>query len=240
MLRDAIKIHRLKDYINISNTEVKISIFITIILLFIADNIQLYSNFDLFRTALQNITIYIAAGLLGMIGIILTGIALMIGILDKMFIEEIRQKNEKLIEEIMSCFVFLVFNLGIGVIVFFFDHLILFMKINMIKNIFYLIFAIHIYYFTFILFYTIDLTAKSIDLYLIKNFTSIQEIKSNDIDRYVEKIKVEYLMRNCKSMENSYDEFFEDIDEIIDDLNDSVNDITKAKLKKVFRDIYKN
>ncbi|NFL41795.1 hypothetical protein FDB55_03395 [Clostridium botulinum] len=238
MAKNNNKFERIFDYINIKNREVKVSVIFTIILMIIAEKINLYENFEVFKPPLENITIYIASGLLGLIGIMLTGLALIIGILDKMFVKQIRDRDNDLIEEVMSCFIFLIFNLGVACVVFFSLHLLLYMNIYIDKLVFNIIIVFCIYYFNFLVFYTIDLIATSIDLFLFKNIN--QDINNIDkINEYIEKVKIEYLMRNSTNRK-SYDKFFQDIDDIVDAFNDNIDDLTKAKIKKIFREIYRN
>lgn len=242
MFREFMRKNKYLDYINIHNREVIISIILTVILLYIAIRVDIFNNFTSVRAAFQNISIYIASGLLAMIGIILTGLALMLGLLDRKLLKEISSLNKDMVNDLMLCFKFLIVNLGFSSILFFFIHFMLFVDNYVSKIPFYSIVGLLIYYFVFLVFYTIDLIASSIDLYLIKNITDeTDKMEFNNIQNnfsyYIDKIKLEYLMRHHNA--ESHKTFFKNIDEVIDDIKD-IDEVAKAKLKKIFRDVYNN
>lgn len=240
MYREFIDKKKFLDYFNVTNREVLISIFLTLILLVIEIKIDIYNNFSDVRVPLQNITIYVASGLLALIGIILTGLALMLGLLDRKLIKEIYSIDKNVVNDLMICFKFLIANLGFACILFFFAHFMLFVYMFIPRIIFYIIFSILVYYFIFLVFYTIDLISTSIDLYLIRNINDETDIlestyKQNKLNNYIDKIKLEYLMRDHNARSSTL--FFSSIDKIIEDIKD-IDDVERAKLKKVFRELY--
>ena len=104
----------------ICETEVLISFFMTLVIVITAYNINVYENLNQYIEAFKNVSIYIASGLLAMIGIILTGIALMLGLLDKDFRKLIKETvGENGVDEIIGHFKFITINVGIASILFF-------------------------------------------------------------------------------------------------------------------------
>jgi hypothetical protein len=240
MIKELLKKRKYLDFININNNEVLIALALTVLLVIIGVKLDIYENFDDFKLAFQNITIYIAAGLLAMIGVILTGLALILGVLDRRFIKEIGSINKDTVNDLMICFKFLIVNLGFSSVLFFFIHFMLFVKIYITQKIYYLIITLITYYFIFLVFYTVDLISTSIDLYLIKNIAEDTDViefdnEKNKLKKYISEIKLEYLMREHDA--KSYDKFFSIINEVIDDIRD-IDELTKHKLIKVFKEIY--
>lgn len=240
MIRELFKKRKLLDFININNNEVLIALALTGILLYIEVKLDIYKNFDDFKLAFQNITIYVAAGLLAMIGVILTGLALILGMLDRRFIKEIDNINKDTVNDLMLCFKFLIVNLGFSSVLFFFIHFMLFVKIYIAQILYYFIVTLITYYFIFLVFYTVDLISTSIDLYLIKNITEDTDMtefdsEKNKLKRYIRDIKLEYLMREHDA--KSYKQFFSTINEVINDIKD-IDELTKHKLIRIFKEIY--
>ena len=122
MIGKVIANKKYRDYYSFRNWECKISIVLTtlIVISLTTPSINIYGRLDEYIPIIQNITIYLAAGLLAMIGVILAGIALILSLLDKKFRDSIKDISEKdLVREIMGSFEFLVLNLGISSILFF-------------------------------------------------------------------------------------------------------------------------
>lgn len=242
---------KLIDYIQ--ETEVKISIIITILLLVVSYRINMYENINLYIEAFKNVCIYIAAGLLAMIGIILTGIALILGLLDKQFRKSIKSTDENGVEIIIGQFKNITMNIGMASIVFFITYVSLFSKIYVSKIVFYIILGILVYYFIYLLFYLIILISNTLDLFKIKN---IEEDLENDLDyMYVyqcaNEIKIEYLIE-ChirgthdsiidkimkKNTVKTYKDLVEDLNYRVD-LYDGISQKTKREIKEYYKNYY--
>ena len=115
------KYNKFKEFTDLDSMEVKAALFLTILTFIICGiGLNLYENFNDFEPALQNICIYISTAMIGLIGIILAGIAIIIGTLnnDNMSIIE-KNVGEDAIEEILISFEFLAFISAIEVVIFF-------------------------------------------------------------------------------------------------------------------------
>ena len=102
MIKKILNNKKYRDYYNFSNCECRVAIIITVMIFILLVNprVDIYINFNKYKEVLQNIIIYLAAGLLAMIGVILTAIAFILDILDKKHQNRIR-------------FIFLSFRLNI-------------------------------------------------------------------------------------------------------------------------------
>lgn len=244
---------RIKDFI--CETETLISIFVTCILIYLSYKINIYENLNQYLDAFKNISIYIASGLLAMIGIILTGIALVLGLLDKSFRKLIRESiGENGVNIIIDQFRFITINIGVASVLFFIIYFSLFTNIYINKFIFYFILFIIVFYFLFTLFYTVFLITNCIELFKIKNK---QEDYEPDVDKkYIydcaNEIKIEYLIENL--MKNSSDtklkwltrknnhktceELVSELNHMVD-LKDGISLETKKRIKEYIKNYYK-
>ncbi|AZV56037.1 hypothetical protein [Clostridium sp. AWRP] len=256
MVREMIKNRKYKDFYSFEEPECKIALILTIVIIVIGNCIKLFENFNAFRLALQNISIYVASGLLAMIGVILTGIALMLGLLDKKFRNSIKDVKGDPIKEIMLSFEFITINIGLASIVFFCIHLGLFIPFNIpkytcYKIIFYSISFLIIYYFIFIVFYIIALISNSIDLFFIKGMYESVEIKDKSLYDYANEIRIDYLLGKFIKQENqnvlqkftdknninSNEDIIRELDYIIDK-TEGINIEKKCLIKNYFRQYY--
>lgn len=224
-----------RDYYNFTNWECKVSIVITalIFLLLISLNIDIYNDFNNYIEVIQNIIIYVAAGLLAMIGVILAAITFILSLLDKKFRDSIKViDGDDPVKDIMLSFEFLVFNLGISSIFLFVTYFLTASNMYIDRCVFNLFLFMLIYYVLFLIFYTIALIENTIELYFIKNL--YEEIEGKDKSLYdkVNEIRIDYLIRNS-SIESS--------EKLILDLEEMINDMdvkNKEELKKYIRDYY--
>lgn len=236
MIEKMLKNKKYKDYYNFNNSECKISIIISIIVIIIALNpqIDLFENFSIYKAGLQNITIYIASGLLAMIGVILAGIALLLGLLDDEFKKSIKDVVPgEPVKEIMLSFEFLAINLGFASLIFFVIHFFLYVNIYIDKIIFYILIFISVYYFTFLVFYTIALISNSIELYLVKDI--YKEISNNEKSMYdkANEVRIDYILLKILKQEER-ECLLQELEEIVDEMGID----EKESIKKYFKDYY--
>lgn len=224
-----------KDYYNFSSWECKAAVSITgiIFLLLINSKVDIYSNFEQYKLVIQNIVIYVAAGLLAMIGVILTAIAFILGILDKKFRDAINMSSKvDVVKSIMLSFEFLVLNLGICSIYLFVVYFFTEVKIYIRMWIFYLVLFISIYYILFLIFYTIALISNTIEIYFIKDLYEQAELKEKTIYDRANEIRIDYLIKTigvCSS---------EDLIRDLQDIIESMNISNKKELKEYIRNYY--
>lgn len=169
MIQEIFKYKRHWDYIRIKNIEVYLGgilVFLVGILLY---RIDLYNNFENYRIALETIAIYIATGLLGLLGVIIGGMALLFGILDEEFRKKISKRfEEDMIGDLVSCFQFIILNIGFAIILFFGLYFSMFINEPVSKLTLYFIILFATYLFVFIIFYIISLTSSCMSIYISK------------------------------------------------------------------------
>ena len=247
------KINSYKDFYSLKNSECKIALAFTIVSFIILNYINLFERFSMYRVALQNMSIYIASGLLAMIGVILTGIALMLSLLDKRFRDSIKGVVEgDPIRETMASFKFITVNIGIASIFFFCLYFALYMQLGIPKYTyyrygFYVIVALIIYYFVFIVFYTVGLVSNTIDLFFVKGMYEDIERKEKTLYESANEIRIEFLMgeiinntkRNLiKDKICSYDDIIKELDDIVDN-TEGMDIEKKCLMKEYFREYYR-
>lgn len=235
MIGKVIANKKYRDYYSFRNWECKISIVLTtlIVISLTTPSINIYGRLDEYIPIIQNITIYLAAGLLAMIGVILAGIALILSLLDKKFRDSIKDISEKdLVREIMGSFEFLVLNLGISSILFFILYFLTATGIYVEKYVFYFSIFIIIYYVLFLIFYTIALIGNTIELYFIKDLYEEIEHKDKTLYERANEVRIDYLLRNGNI--NSKEEFILELECIID----SMDMKDKESVKKYLRNYY--
>lgn len=238
MIKEFIDSKKYKDYYNFCDAwECKISIVLTIsmIIILYGKNVDLYNNFDSYIVDIKNIFIYFASGLLGIIGISLAGIALVLSLFDNDFKRQLNSIGRiDLIDTVLLDFKFLIFNLGIGSVIFFFLYMLLPSEYIFSIPVFYLLVAIIIYYKSFLVFYTISIILNCISIYEIKNSCNEIEKEEKNIYDRANELRIEYILSKLDLTEDS---FLEEIEQMIDNSNYSKSD--NEELKKYINDFYR-
>lgn len=226
---------KFKDYFNISEIECSLSLCITSIVLVSLYYIKIYENFNEFLETFKSLSQNIGIALLTLLGIIFTGITLIISILNKKVIYEIDKLNGKgTTNRLLVSFKFLVMNIGIAIMLFFYIYIIIDANIiNPPKAIFYIILGLITYYFCFLIFYTVALIFNTIRIYYIANkYEEILDKKHSIIDSANE-IRIDFIL-NTILVNVSKEDFIESLNEYID--NSSIDD--KEKIKRYLNDYY--
>lgn len=231
MIADFKKYKKYKDYVNFTEIECYLSLIITVIAIILLIKIDFQKNFLSYQECIKQIVLSIAAGILAMIGALITGMALTVSLLDRKFMSKL--KDSERIKGILVSFQFLLFNLGIATVwmygLYFFLNV---ANLNIPVGCFYLITVLTIYYILFIIFYTIALFSNNIKLFFIKN--TIEKIEENKKTMYEQanEIRLDVLIR--KEYGNNCNEFIDDLMEITDKMQ--IND--KEKIMKYFTHYY--
>lgn len=226
-----------KDYFNFKSFECKMSFILTVIVLIFFKILDVYNHFSIYVTALQNITIYIAQALIGMLGIILAGIAIIVGILNRDSISSIEKLNpKKSIQSVLVSFEFLVFNIGIGIFLFLLLNLILYSEQGLIPVFqFYCSLAIAIYFLAFIVFYTISLTGNCIRVFYINDLYTDISVKEKSLYDEVNEVRIDYLLYCLhKNTQMSPEEIINDIDNFVESSNILEKEAVKNYLEKYY------
>lgn len=167
MIREFSKYGKWKDYFDIRNFEVRISLVISFITLVFFVDINFYSIFDEHKELCNNAMLYSIAGMFGLLGFSLSGIAIIISIFGNEDLLKI--KDNDIMKKVMSSFCFLAFNIGVAIFIYFLYYF----GINLLQDkanvvLFYILVEIYVYSIFFIIFYTVALVRNCVWLYQIK------------------------------------------------------------------------
>ncbi|KUO71449.1 MAG: hypothetical protein APF81_09060 [Desulfosporosinus sp. BRH_c37] len=194
----------------------------------------MYSNFHTYSVPFQNITIYIASSFIGMIGIILAGIAVIVGKLEVNVVKLIEEINGKgTVEKILVSFEFLAFNIGIGIFTFLLLHIILYSNKPLICiGLFYTMFGLITYLFLFIIFYTVSLVSNTVNVFTISNTYNQIIGREKSLFDTANEIRIDFLLRGY--IVGSREQFLRDLLQFVDDSN--INN--KEQVKNYFSKCY--
>lgn len=216
MISRFIKYKKFKEFLDYESMESKVALLMTVIFVFISECINLYEKFDIFESAIQNISIDIAAALIGMIGIILAGISIVISSINKENRKVIEKLNgEDTIEELLVSFEFLAFIVGIQTLVYFCLYLILYSDISIIPKLpFYIIVSLLVFNLTFTLFYTVQLVGNSTRIFIMsKKYDDFTE-ENSDILQLANEVRIDFIFKVLSEILNK------DTDDIVESLRE--------------------
>lgn len=167
MFKDFTAYGKWRDYYNIKNLEVRFSIVVSSIFLLILEYLDFYENFSNYEEMVKNLLLYSIGGMFGLLGFSLSGIAIVISIFG---IEDyIRFKNKEIMKKVMSSFVFLAFNIGCAIFLYFIYYLFINSGRNKLQFCsFEIVLFIYIYSISFLIFYTVALVRNCVWLFQIK------------------------------------------------------------------------
>lgn len=194
MLGTITKNGRWKDYLNFRESEVKIAILLSILVLMLFEYLEIYNNMILFDGIIIDILLCLIGGFIGLIGFALSGIAIMIGLFSKKQINLIEQNSKKgILEQIMSSFAFLALNVAINVFVLIVVLLLLSSNRKLVSLFAFVILLIVISYFTFFnIFYTVSLVFNCITCFSIKNI--YDRCESKDFFDEANEIRIDFIL----------------------------------------------
>lgn len=231
-----------KHYINLKNFECYTALICSIVLtMFLLSKADLYNNFFHYNALLNNIFLYSGQALIGMLGVLLAGLALVINLLNKNVKRKIEEINsEEDLKIILISFVFLGFNVSIGILLFYFLALLINVPTNVIGYVgFVLIMLFTIYHLAFIIFYTLCLIYETVQLFFITDdYQKVVDIEEQSL-KNIETVKIEYILNKVNSdLQIKKDEYLKQIFDIIDGSN--LDDNQKTITKNLLIDEYKN
>ncbi|MFJ7932114.1 hypothetical protein [Peribacillus sp. NPDC096448] len=203
------------DFVNFKNLECQAALLFAIVLLVVINLLHVHETFSSFLIAFQNITLGIAQALIGMLGFVLAGIAIITSTLKKDVVKKIEQVNGKgTIEQILSSFEFLAINISISIVLFYVVYLMLYSPSKLIGTGFFncMVFLIS-YLFIFTIFYSAALVSNCAKLFLINN--TYEEIVTNEkkLIEVANEVRIDFML-NALFQENqiSKEEFLMRLD----------------------------
>ncbi|WP_432664186.1 hypothetical protein R9X47_27100 [Wukongibacter baidiensis] len=229
------KYKKWKDITNIKATECILALIFTMLFLALTYFLDLYNGFQYYEEALKNITLYIASALIGMIGIILAGIALMLGLINKDIKRAMEKANGKgVIEGILVSFEFLAFIVAVEIALFFSLYILIYSPKELIPYFLFLpLLALVSYAFFFTIFYTVSLIGNCIRFFTISNMYSKIVHEEKNLHTKINEIRIDFILHSI--LENvTRDEFMDALLEFVDASNVEDKDDIKKYLMKYY------
>lgn len=225
------------DYVNLKSIECQASLLFSIIILAIINLLHVHEKFSSFLVTFQNITLGIAQALIGMLGFVLAGIAIIISTLKKDVVKKIEQVNGKgKVEQILSSFEFLTLNISISIVLFYIVYLMLGSPSKLVSSgIFNCMVFFLSYLFIFIIFYSTSLVSNCAKLFLINN--TYEDIVANEknLIEVANEVRIDFMLNTLvQGNQISREEFLNKLDQFVDQSN--VKD--KGKVKDYFKSYY--
>lgn len=184
------------EYFSWKEWEVKATVIGTVIAVIFFMFLNIYDEFTYFEEPLKNLLLYLIGGFLGLIGIVLSGIAIVASLFDEKQTKLIEKVNGKgTIERLMCSFEFLAFNLGIGIMYLIGLYLTICSRRPLAnKGLYIIILGLTIYVILFNIFYTISLVGNCVSLTRVKTtYTDIIENEKN-IYNVVNEVRIDFLV----------------------------------------------
>lgn len=214
MFKDFTKYKKWLDYINISNMENKLSIAITAGLLLALKYMKFYDNYSYYCNSVQNLILYSIAGLFGMLGFSLSGIAFVVSVFSSN--DTIKLKDEDVMKRVMSSFMFLAFNIGLCIVIYFIMYLFIGSSIEKAsKVVFWIVSIFYVYSICFLIFYTIALVRNCVWLYEISE--SIKKIRKNISKQDLNEIRIDAIISTLVSHgDTDIDQFMNTVSSLVE------------------------
>lgn len=193
-----------KDLYNIKESEVKISLILTIIVLAVAIILDFHNSFIELEEAVKSVLSVFLGGLLAMLGFVLAGIAIVISLFDPKMLRMLRNlKKEKIVLQILISFEFSAFFIAVTVFIIVILYIAVSTNVPIINGIyFYGIFGLTVYSIIFNIFYIIALIGNCIRVYQISiSFEELDFIERSLIDEANE-IRIDYILNSLGKISN--------------------------------------
>ena len=178
--------------IDFKKPEAYISAIITIIILIFLFILYQSNNIDTITSIIQNLLLYIAAGLIGMLGFIISGLSIISGTLGKEKVEHIKANGtfENLLSILFS-FYYIGIVIGFLIVIYFVTYIIISIDIEM-NFIFYIIWGGLISYgFLFSIFYSVSLLNTCIQIFILNYGYEVNKSKIDNNKKSLEKIDID-------------------------------------------------
>lgn len=214
------KYKRWKDFINVREDEVRISLILTLVISLILCKIGVYANVVCFLDLIKSILLNTCVGFLGLIGIALSGVAIIAGLFSENQVKMIEKYNgDGAVERIMSSFLLVSFSCAMFVIYGMLLSVIIEsdLPVPNVETIFVITF-VTLYCIMFNIFYTVSLVCNCIRVFCIRNtYETIHEKDFYDISN---EIRIDFLlMYLIKNTGMSQEEFLNNLKETVERSN---------------------
>lgn len=184
VIHKLIKYNKICDYINLKNIEVRLSLYITIVMFVVMWYFDIYVNFNSLTSHICEGILCIVGALIGVLGILLAGVAFIASLFTPEYIATItfglkilQKKNKKVkwktgeevVDGLMSSFVFLSLHIGLYALYLIIIYFLVSSPASIIPIVqFYVLLFLSVYMLVFTIFYAIALVYNCVDLNAIK------------------------------------------------------------------------
>lgn len=229
------KFDRYKDFISIKSWEVKAALFTAFaISAFLAYFLDFYGELGNYVDTICEIIVCLIGVEFGLLGIILAGLAIIVGLVSKDVYLAIKNINAEIIPRLMSQYEFCAICLVAQIVYFLVVPILLNSNLPLPdKRIFYILFFLILYHLFFNTYYLIALLGNCIHFIEIKNkIYDIDEIEKTTID-IANEIRIELLMgKVLRGMER--EELVNQLETVVEMSNIE----NKDEIKQYFRNYY--
>ena len=218
MLKMLTKNKKWSDYISIKDDEVRIAFGVTLIICVILWKCNLYQDLSRFEEILKDICLSTGTGAIGIIGLALSGVAIITGLFSKEQIDKIEKYNgEGSFERVMSSFLFLSLNCALLFVVSIMFIFILTSMLNLpdIKVFFGIVFF-YTYFTLYNIFYAVSLVGNCISIFKVRNI--YEKIKDKDFYDIANEIRIDHIYSSLLKKYNiPQNEFLEKLEGSVQD-----------------------
>jgi len=227
---------RYKDYINIREFEVYMSVLISMLFVLLVYHTDLYSNFFDVQADFCNLVLYFIAGFFGLLGFILTGVAIVIGMFNKELSTRIELANGKgTVKKLLSSYEFLAVNIVMAILVLVILYILTLSELSIVADkLFYIIVFLVSYYLLFCIFYALALIKNLIVIYEITLLYSGDNGVSNETMIRCNEIRIDFILRTLTEKYGiGIEEFSDALEKFASnaDNNNAVNSYLKSYYK---------
>lgn len=227
-----------KHFVDLKELEVKISLLLTPIVIGLMYFLNCFDKIELFREGFQSITIYIAAAFIGVLGFILTGIAMITAMLNNEVCKKIEAIcGEDSLRKILCSFEFIAFVVSVLIVVLFTVYLSFFSDLSLFDSLsFYILSAILIYLVIFVIFYLFSLIGNCIQIFYITNmYQEINNKEEKQFNELLNEIRIDFILtKMAKNNTITSETFIDDLINFID--NHQIKD--REKIIQYFKEHY--
>ena len=224
-------------YVNVQEPEVHVTVFLTITLAIGFNYLKIFENFIAIQDIIQGIITAFIGGFIGLLGIVLAGVAIIIGLFSRKEINLIENVNGvDLLAIVLDSFKFCAISLGLEIIYLSFINVVIAVPEPLVAQCwFYIFLFITLYGIIFNLFYVISLMNESIDLYKLKQeYAEASNLKKSVFDKANEQ-RIDFILSKIINKQAiNTDTFTEELLESIDKSNLENKEEIKEYLKSYY------
>ena len=214
--------------------ECKISFISLAIIEFFLYFFGVYENFCAYNEMLNSLLVTIIGALIGVLALILSGIAFFGALFDNEYVNDLVKytEDENVIDKLFCSFQFLAFN----IVLLFIATMVVLLSINSSRKIanvwlFYFFSGMYIYWLTFVIAYAVALIKNCVELIMLKYDNKNMKYKKTFFDRANE-IRIDLLITTIMNNDKELTNEKEKEKEILEKLNESINLTTLNELEK--------